>query len=76
MFTMPKEEHWKYLNDKDAGKAKAYQHDLVLNGFEVGGGSIRIHKADIQEKIFDLIDSTSAIAKRSLEQKLKALKAG
>ncbi|MFH1802697.1 MAG: amino acid--tRNA ligase-related protein, partial [archaeon] len=55
MFTMPKEEHWKYLNDKEAHKAKAYQHDLVLNGFEVGGGSIRIHKAEIQEKIFDLI---------------------
>lgn len=55
MFTMPKEEDWKYLNDKDAGKARAYQHDLVLNGFEVGGGSIRIHKTEIQEKIFDLI---------------------
>lgn len=55
MFTMPKEEHWKYLNKKDAKKAKSYQHDIVLNGFEVGGGSIRIHKADIQEKIFDLI---------------------
>lgn len=55
MFTMPKEEHWKHLTKKDAHKAKAYQHDLVLNGFEVGGGSVRIHKADIQEKIFDLI---------------------
>lgn len=55
MFTMPKEEHWKYLNKKDAKKVKAYQHDLILNGFEVGGGSIRIHKSDIQEKIFDLI---------------------
>ncbi len=55
MFTMPKEEHWKYLTKKDAGKAKAYQHDLVLNGFEVGGGSIRIHNPEIQEKIFDLI---------------------
>ena len=55
MFTKPKEEHWKYLNKKDAKKAKSYQHDLVLNGFEVGGGSIRIHKPEIQEKIFDLI---------------------
>jgi aspartyl-tRNA synthetase len=55
MFTMPKESDLKYLTDKDAGKAKSYQHDLVLNGYEIGGGSIRIHKADIQEKIFDLI---------------------
>lgn len=55
MFTMPKEEDLKYLNKKDAHKAKSYQHDLVLNGFEVGGGSIRIHDAEIQKKIFDLI---------------------
>ncbi|MAG50491.1 aspartate--tRNA ligase [archaeon] len=55
MFTMPKEEHLKYLNKKDARKALSYQHDLVLNGFEVGGGSIRIHDPKVQEKIFDLI---------------------
>lgn len=55
MFTMPKKEDLKYLNKKDAGKVKAYQHDLVLNGFEVGGGSIRIHDSETQEKIFDLI---------------------
>jgi len=55
MFTMPKKEDLKLLNKKDAGKAKAYQHDLVLNGFEVGGGSIRIHDSETQEKIFDLI---------------------
>jgi aspartyl-tRNA synthetase len=55
MFTMVKEEDIKYLNDKDAGKAKSYQYDLVLNGYEVGGGSVRIHDPKIQEKIFDLI---------------------
>ena len=55
MFTMPKKEHWKYLNKTDAHKAKSLQHDLVLNGFEVGGGSVRIHVSEIQEKIFDLI---------------------
>ena len=75
MFTMPKEEHWKYLNKKDAHKAKAYQHDLVLNGFEVGGGSIRIHKADIQEKIFDLI-GFSAKQKKYFEHMLIAFSLG
>ena len=54
MFTMPKESDLPLL-DSDPGKAKSYQHDLVLNGNEVGGGSIRIHDPKIQKKIFDLI---------------------
>ncbi len=40
---------------KDPTKVRGLQHDLVLNGYEVGGGSVRIHQAEIQEKIFDLI---------------------
>ncbi len=58
MFTMPKEEDLKYLNDKDAAKVKSYQYDLILNGHEIGGGSIRIHDPKIQEKIFELIGFT------------------
>ncbi|MBN1645811.1 aspartate--tRNA ligase [Candidatus Woesearchaeota archaeon] len=54
MFTMVKESDIPLL-DTNPGKAKSYQHDLVLNGNEVGGGSIRIHDAKIQEKIFELI---------------------
>ncbi|MBI5803893.1 aspartate--tRNA ligase [Candidatus Pacearchaeota archaeon] len=75
MFTMPKEEHWKYLNKKEAGKVKAYQHDFVLNGYEVGGGSIRIHKADIQSKIFELIGFDDE-DKKYFEHMLTAFKYG
>ncbi len=57
MFTAPKKEDIALL-DKDPLKARSYQHDLVLNGVEIGGGSIRIHNAKIQEKIFDLIGFT------------------
>ncbi len=54
MFTRPREEDLKLL-DKDPGKIKSYQHDLILNGIEVGGGALRIYDAKIQEKVFDLI---------------------
>ena len=54
MFTRPKEEDLELL-DNDPSKVKAYQHDLVLNGFEVGGGALRIYDSKIQEKVFDLI---------------------
>ena len=57
MFTAPQEKDIPLL-DSDPTKVKALQHDLVLNGFEVGGGSVRIHDKNIQEKIFDLIGFT------------------
>ena len=54
MFTSPHPDDVKLL-DTNPLKVRGLQHDLVLNGFEIGGGSIRIHKANIQQKIFDLI---------------------
>ncbi|MCX7928636.1 MAG: OB-fold nucleic acid binding domain-containing protein [Patescibacteria group bacterium] len=54
MFTAPHPDDIGLL-DTDPQKVRGLQHDLVLNGFEVGGGSIRIHDAKIQQKIFDLI---------------------
>jgi len=74
MFTAPKEEDIKLL-DKDPLKVKSYQHDLVLNGVEIGGGSIRIHDPKIQEKIFDLIDFTKK-QKRQFSHLLSAFEYG
>ncbi len=54
MFTSPHPEDIELL-DSDPGKVRGLQHDLVLNGYEVGGGSIRIHDPKIQEKVFSLI---------------------
>jgi aspartyl-tRNA synthetase len=58
MFTAPKNEDIKELLEGDPTKVKSLQHDLVLNGLEVGGGSIRIHDSKIQEKVFDIIGFT------------------
>ncbi|MFH1826868.1 MAG: aspartate--tRNA ligase [bacterium] len=54
MFTAPHPDDIKLL-DKDPLKIRGLQHDMVLNGYEVGGGSVRIHDSSIQEKIFKLI---------------------
>ncbi|MFW6272786.1 MAG: aspartate--tRNA ligase [bacterium] len=74
MFTAPKDEDL-HLLDTEPEKAKSYQHDLVLNGFEVGGGSIRIHDAKVQEKIFDLIGFDES-QKKEFEHILEAFRYG
>jgi len=58
MFTAPHPDDIGLLST-DPLKVRGLQHDLVLNGFEVGGGSIRIHQAEIQAKVFDLIGFSS-----------------
>lgn len=74
MFTAPKKEDI-HLLDKEPQKARSYQHDLVLNGFEVGGGSVRIHNPEIQRKIFDLIGFDD-VQKEKFEHLLTAFKYG
>jgi len=63
MFTAPVSGDLGMLNDKDAGKVKSLQYDLALNGFEIAGGSVRIHDAEVQKKVFDLIGFTAKQAK-------------
>ena len=53
-FTSPKDEHLNYL-ETDPGKCLAKAYDMVLNGWEIGGGSVRIHKSDVQSKVFDAL---------------------
>ncbi len=50
-FTAPKDGHEDYM-DSDPGKCVAKAYDMVLNGWELGGGSVRIHRADVQSKVF------------------------
>lgn len=74
MFTAPHPEDVSLL-DTDPLKVRGLQHDLVLNGFEVGGGSIRIHESAVQEKVFDLIGFTEA-QKKQFEHMLTAFTYG
>ena len=74
MFTAPHPDDISLL-DTDPLKVRGLQHDLVLNGFEVGGGSIRIHQAEVQSKVFDLIGFT-AEQKKQFEHMLTAFTYG
>jgi aspartyl-tRNA synthetase len=53
-FTSPKDGHEEYLKT-DPGKCLAKAYDLALNGWEIGGGSVRIHRADVQSKVFEAL---------------------
>ena len=60
-FTMPMEEDWANI-DSDPGSVRAKAYDIVLNGTELGGGSVRIHQSDIQEKMFEVLGFTKELA--------------
>ncbi|MEW5768310.1 MAG: aspartate--tRNA ligase [bacterium] len=74
-FTSPQETDY-HLLETDPGKVKARAYDIVLNGVEIGGGSIRIHRQDIQEKAFSVLGITSEEARRKFGFLLEAFEYG
>ncbi len=74
-FTSPMDEDIPFL-DTDPGKVRAKAYDIVLNGYELGGGSIRIHDAQLQEKMFGLIGLTKEQAWSKFGYLLEAFKYG
>ena len=74
-FTGPKPEFADTF-DKDPGGALAYAYDIVLNGNEIGGGSIRIHKREMQQRVFDVIGLTPEEAKSKFGFLLEAFNYG
>ena len=74
-FTMPMEEDLQYI-DSDPGRVRAKAYDIVLNGNEIGGGSVRIHQNDVQEKMFECLGFTKAQAHERFGFLLDAFKYG
>ena len=74
-FTMPMEEDLPYI-DSDPGRVRAKAYDIVLNGTELGGGSIRIHSGEIQSKMFEVLGFTPEDAQEKFGFLLEAFKYG
>lgn len=74
-FTAPMDEHLATM-ETEPGKAKAKAYDMVLNGYEVGGGSIRIHRQDVQARVFKMLGMEMEEAKARFGFLLDALNSG
>ena len=74
-FTMPMEEDLQYI-DSDPGRVRAKAYDIVLNGNEIGGGSIRIFNPEIQSKMFEVLGFTPEQAQEQFGFLLTAFKYG
>jgi aspartyl-tRNA synthetase len=75
LFTSPMPEDVPLL-ESDPGRARGQQYDMVLNGLEAGGGSIRIHDRDLQEKVFNLIGLEPEVAQERFGHMLEAFEFG
>ena len=74
-FTAPMDEDWQYI-DSDPGRVRAKAYDIVLNGTEIGGGSVRIHQGDVQAKMFEVLGLTKEVAQERFGYLLEAFKYG
>ncbi|MGC4067601.1 MAG: aspartate--tRNA ligase [Polyangiaceae bacterium] len=74
-FTRPHDEHVDLI-DKDPGKVLCYRYDLVLNGFEIGGGSIRLHDPEVQKRVFTALGMNEKQSQEKFGFLLSALKFG
>jgi aspartyl-tRNA synthetase len=74
-FTAPRDEDLA-LMDTDPGAVRAKAYDLLLNGYEAGGGSIRIHRRDVQQKLFDLLGISRETAHQQFGHMLEAFEYG
>jgi aspartyl-tRNA synthetase len=74
-FTAPKDEDLPLLTT-DPGKVRAKAYDLILNGYEAGGGSIRIHRRDIQQQVFSLLGISEEKAQAQFGHMLEAFEYG
>jgi aspartyl-tRNA synthetase len=74
-FTAPKDGHEDYVQN-DPGKAIAKAYDMVLNGWEIGGGSVRIHRPEVQAKVFDALNISVEDQRKKFGFLLDALQYG
>lgn len=75
IFTAPRDEDVEFL-DNDPDRVRSLQHDFVLNGYEIGGGSVRITDPDVQEKVFELVGIPKEEGKSKFAHMLEAFTYG
>jgi aspartyl-tRNA synthetase len=75
-FTRPNTEDIPFLEQGEFGKVRAVAYDVVLNGVEIGGGSLRIHESDLQQKVFSALGISEAQQKRLFQHLMSAFSFG